>query len=44
MNELQAQAEILVDLGALRADHPLHARLDRNGRALSGLIAHLRAR
>ena len=42
VNELQAQAEMLADLGRLDPAHPLHDRLEHTGRALSRLITHLR--
>ncbi len=44
VNELQALADILSDIGRIPADHHLHADLEQNGRSISALITHLRQR
>ena len=40
-NEMQAQLEILADLGEIGPEHPVHDRCDRLGRSLTKLIQHL---
>jgi four helix bundle protein len=40
-NELQAQLEILGDLGLIDLRHPLHDRCDRLGRSITRLIDYL---
>jgi four helix bundle protein len=40
-NELQGQLIIVVDLGELDAEHPIHDRCDHLGRALTKLLRSL---
>jgi len=40
-NELQAQLEILVDLGSIQRAHTVHDRCDRLGRSITKLIRFL---